>query len=169
MKKTLILLTMISSVATFSKTNGFVEAYNENEANFKKNTDATFTAKELGVKTQVNVARTNLSFGGDFKFKDLQLNNTTPKNFLNHSSVWIKYDLSKKETGINSYVKATIKPKFHAEEAETPQVRALNKEIQQLVSKKAQLTKAKEKAEKDVKEKIKDEEKVEKLKQKMSN
>lgn len=166
MKKTLILLTMISSVATFSKTNGFVEAYNENEANFKKNTDATFTAKELGVKTQVNVERTNLSFGGDFKFKDLQLNNTTPKNFLNHSSVWIKYDLSKKETGINSYVKATIKPKFHAEEAETPQVRALNKEIQQLVSKKAQLTKAKEKAEKDVKEKIKDEEKVEKLKQK---
>lgn len=120
MKKTLILLTIISSVATFSKTNGFVEAYNENEANFKKNTDATFTAKELGVKTQVNVARTNLSFGGDFKFKDLQLNNTTPKNFLNHSSVWIKYDLSKKETGINSYVKATIKPKFHAEEAETP-------------------------------------------------
>lgn len=87
MKKTLILLTMISSVATFSKTNGFVEAYNENEANFKKNTDATFTAKELGVKTQVNIARTNLSFGGDFKFKDLQLNNTTPKNFLNHSSV----------------------------------------------------------------------------------
>lgn len=140
MKKTLILLTMISSVATFSKTNGFVEAYNENEANFKKNTDATFTAKELGVKTQVNIARTNLSFGGDFKFKDLQLNNTTPKNFLNHSSVWIKYDLSKKETGINSYVKATIKPKFHAEEAETPQVRALNKEIQQLENKKAQLT-----------------------------
>lgn len=165
MKKTLILLTIISSVATFSKTNGFVEAYNENEANFKKNTDATFTAKELGVKTQVNVARTNLSFGGDFKFKDLQLNNTTPKNFLNHSSVWIKYDLSKKETGINSYVKATIKPKFHAEEAETPQVRALNKEIQQLENKKAQLTQAKEEAEKDVKEKIKDEEKVNKLTQ----
>lgn len=165
MKKTLILLTMISSVATFSKTNGFVEAYNENKANFKKNTDATFTAKELGVKTQVNVARTNLSFGGDFKFKDLQLNNTTPKNFLNHSSVWIKYDLSKKETGINSYVKATIKPKFHAEEAETPQVRALNKEIQQLENKKAQLTQAKEEAEKDVKEKIKDEEKVNKLTQ----
>ena len=166
MKKTLILLTMISSVATFSKTNGFVEAYNENEANFKKNTDATFTAKELGVKTQVNIARTNLSFGGDFKFKDLQLNNTTPKNFLNHSSVWIKYDLSKKETGINSYVKATIKPKFHAEEAETPQLSALNKEIQQLVSKKAQLTKAKEKAEKDVKEKIKDEKEVQRLTQK---
>ena|GEM_PF-3066321 len=163
MKKTLILLTIISSVATFSKTNGFVEAYNENEANFKKNTDATFTAKELGVKTQVNVARTNLSFGGDFKFKDLQLNNTTPKNFLNHSSVWIKYDLSKKETGINSYVKATIKPKFHAEEAETPQVRKLNKEIQQLENKKAQLTQDKEKAEKDVKEKIKDEAKVNEL------
>jgi calponin homology domain-containing protein DDB_G0272472 len=162
-KKTLILLTIISSVATFSKTNGFVEAYNENEANFKKNTDATFTAKELGVKTQVNVARTNLSFGGDFKFKDLQLNNTTPKNFLNHSSVWIKYDLSKKETGINSYVKATIKPKFHAEEAETPQVRKLNKEIQQLENKKAQLTQDKEKAEKDVKEKIKDEAKVNEL------
>lgn len=169
MKKTLILLTMISSVATFSKTNGFVEAYNENEANFKKNTDATFTAKELGVKTQVNIARTNLSFGGDFKFKDLQLNNTTPKNFLNHSSVWIKYDLSKKETGINSYVKATIKPKFHAEEAETPQLSALNKEIQQLVSKKAQLTKAKEKAEKDVKEKIKDEKKVNELKDKTAD
>lgn len=166
MKKTLILLTIISSVATFSKTNGFVEAYNENEANFKKNTDATFTAKELGVKTQINVERTNLSFGGDFKFKDLQLNNTTPKNFLNHSSVWIKYDLSKKETGINSYVKATIKPKFHAEEAETPQVRALNKEIQQLENKKAQLTQAKEEAENDVNEKIKNQAKVDELTQK---
>ncbi|WP_288777347.1 hypothetical protein [uncultured Sneathia sp.] len=166
MKKTLILLTMISSVATFSKTNGFVEAYNENEANFKKNTDATFTAKELGVKTQVNIERSNLSFGGDFKFKDLQLNNTTPKNFLNHSSVWIKYDLSKKETGINSYVKATIKPKFHAEEAETPQLSALNKEIQQLVSKKEKLIQDQKNAENDVKEKIKDEKEVQRLTQK---
>lgn len=168
MKKTLILLTMISSVATFSKTNGFVEAYNENEANFKKNTDATFTAKELGVKTQVNVERTNLSFGGDFKFKDLQLNNTTPKNFLNHSSVWIKYDLSKKETGINTYVKATIKPKFHAEEAgkEMEQVSKLKEEIQQLESKRAQLTQAKEEAEKDVRENIKDENKITSLTQK---
>lgn len=165
MKKTLILLTIISSVATFSKTNGFVEAYNENEANFKKNTDATFTAKELGVKTQVNVERTNLSFGGDFKFKDLQLNNTTPKNFLNHSSVWIKYDLSKKETGINSYVKATIKPKFHAEEAEKEmaQVRELKEEIQKLEKDRVQLTQAKEKAEKDVNEKIKDIDKVKQL------
>lgn len=168
MKKTLLLLTIISSVATFSKTNGFVEAYNENEANFKKNTDATFTAKELGVKTQVNVARTNLSFGGDFKFKDLQLNNTTPKNFLNHSSVWIKYDLSKKETGINSYVKATIKPKFHAEEAgkEMEQVSKLKEEIQQLESKRAELTQAKEKAENDVRENIKDENKITSLTQK---
>lgn len=168
MKKTLILLTMISSVATFSKTNGFVEAYNENEANFKKNTDATFTAKELGVKTQVNVARTNLSFGGDFKFKDLQLNNTTPKNFLNHSSVWIKYDLSKKETGINSYVKATIKPKFHAEEAgkEMEQVSKLKEEIQKLESKRAELTQAKVKADKDVDEKIKNQAKVNELTQK---
>lgn len=168
MKKTLILLTIISSVATFSKTNGFVEAYNENEANFKKNTDATFTAKELGVKTQVNVERTNLSFGGDFKFKDLQLNNTTPKNFLNHSSVWIKYDLSKKETGINSYVKATIKPKFHAEESgkEMEQVSKLKEEIQQLESKRAELTLAKEKADKDVDEKIKDKDKIKQLNEK---
>lgn len=165
MKKTLILLTMISSVATFSKTNGFVEAYNENEANFKKNTDATFTAKELGVKTQVNVARTNLSFGGDLKFKDLQLNNTTPKNFLNHSSVWIKYDLSKKETGINSYVKATIKPKFHAEESgkEMEQVSKLKEEIQQLESKRAELAQAEVKAKNDVNEKIKDGKKVKEL------
>lgn len=162
MKKTLILLTMISSVATFSKTNGFVEAYNENEANFKKNTDATFTAKELGVKTQVNIARTNLSFGGDFKFKDLQLNNTTPKNFLNHSSVWIKYDLSKKETGINSYVKATIKPKFHAEEA-GKEMEQVKEEIQKLEKDRVQLTQAKEKADKDVKEKIKNQAKVDEL------
>lgn len=168
MKKTLILLTIISSIATFSKTNGFVEAYNENEANFKKNTDATFTAKELGVKTQVNVERSNLSFGGDFKFKDLQLNNTTPKNFLNHSSVWIKYDLSKKETGINSYVKATIKPKFHAEEAEKEmaQVRELKEEIQQLESKRAELTQAEVKAENDVNEKIKDKDKIKQLNEK---
>lgn len=168
MKKTLILLTIISSVATFSKTNGFVEAYNENEANFKENTDATFTAKELGVKTQVNVERSNLSFGGDFKFKDLQLNNTTPKNFLNHSSVWIKYDLSKKETGINLYVKATIKPKFHAEEAgkEMEQVSKLKEEIHQLESKRAELTLAKVKAENDVNEKIMNQAKVDELTQK---
>lgn len=165
MKKTLILLTMISSVATFSKTNGFVEAYNENEANFKENTDATFTAKELGVKTQVNVARTNLSFGGDFKFKDLQLNNTTPKNFLNHSSVWIKYDLSKKETGINSYVKATIKPKFHAEES-GKEMEQVKEEIQKLEKDRVQLTQAKEKADKDVRENIKDENKITSLTQK---
>lgn len=165
MKKTLILLTMISSVATFSKTNGFVEAYNENEANFKENTDATFTAKELGVKTQVNIERSNLSFGGDFKFKDLQLNNTTPKNFLNHSSVWIKYDLSKKETGINSYVKATIKPKFHAEEA-GKEMEQVKEEIQKLEKDRVQLTQAKEKADKDVKEKIKNQAKVDELTQK---
>lgn len=162
MKKTLILLTMISSVATFSKTNGFVEAYNENEANFKKNTDATFTAKELGVKTQVNIERSNLSFGGDFKFKDLQLNNTTPKNFLNHSSVWIKYDLSKKETGINSYVKATIKPKFHAEEA-GKEMEQVKEEIQKLEKDRVQLTQAKEKADKDVREMIKNGKKVKEL------
>ena len=168
MKKTLILLTMISSVATFSKTNGFVEAYNENEANFKKNTDATFTAKELGVKTQVNIERSNLSFGGDFKFKDLQLNNTTPKNFLNHSSVWIKYDLSKKETGINSYVKATIKPKFHAEEA-GKEMEQVKEEIQKLEKDRVQLTQAKEKADKDVREMIKNEALVQSLENKENN
>lgn len=168
MKKTLILLTMISSVATFSKTNGFVEAYNENEANFKENTDATFTAKELGVKTQVNVERTNLSFGGDFKFKDLQLNNTTPKNFLNHSSVWIKYDLSKKETGINSYVKATIKPKFHAEES-GKEMEQVKEEIQKLEKDRVQLTQAKEKAENDVREMIKNEALVQSLENKENN
>lgn len=70
----------------------------------------------------------------------------------------------KKETGINSYVKATIKPKFHAEEAEKEmaQVRELKEEIQKLENKKAELAQDKEKAENDVKN-IKDIDKVKRL------
>ena len=92
-------------------TTGSVEGYNENEATFVKDQDATFTAKKLGVKTEVKVNGTGFSFGGDFKAEDLSLGNATKDKFLDHSKVWAKYELPELK-GVKSYVQATAEPKF---------------------------------------------------------
>lgn len=92
MKKTILLSTLLASVALASTT-GFVESYIENETEFGtyekkllKNDQAgqagnaqsnTFGLKDhktkLGVKTQVNIKDTGFSFGADIKGKDLKL------------------------------------------------------------------------------------------------
>lgn len=92
MKKTILLSTLLASVALASTT-GFVESYIENETEFGtyekkllKNGQAgqagnaqsnTFGLKDhktkLGVKTQVNIKDTGFSFGADIKGKDLKL------------------------------------------------------------------------------------------------
>lgn len=92
MKKTILLSTLLASVALASTT-GFVESYIENETEFGtyekkllKNDQAgqagnaqsnTFGLKDhktkLGIKTQVNIENTGFSFGADIKGKKLKL------------------------------------------------------------------------------------------------
>ena len=116
MKKTLLLTSLVASMVAIAGTTGSVEGYNENEATFEKGKDATYVAKKLGVKTEVKVNGTGLSFGGDFKAENLELGNVTRANYLNHSSVWAKYELPELK-GVKSYVKATVSPKFASEKA----------------------------------------------------
>ena len=111
MKKTLLLTSLVASMVAIAGTTGSVEAYNENEATFVKGEKPTFVAKKTGVKTEVKVDGTGFSFGGEFKAEDLELGNVTKANYLNHSSVWAKYELPEIK-GVKSYVKATVSPKF---------------------------------------------------------
>ena len=121
MKKTILLSTLLASVALASTT-GFVESYIENETEFGtyekkllKNDQAgnaqsnSFGLKDhktkLGVKTQVNIKNTGFSLGADIKGKDLKLfkfvdSDTTIsslQNYLNkfddNSNVWAKLTL----------------------------------------------------------------------------
>ena len=110
MKKAVLLATLIATVAT-AGTTGSVEACNENEATFVKGVKPTFVAKKTGVKTEVKVNRTGFSFGGDFVAKDLELGKVKKANFLNNSSVFAKYELPEL-SGVKTYVKATLSPKF---------------------------------------------------------
>ncbi|WP_288866941.1 hypothetical protein [uncultured Sneathia sp.] len=111
MKKTLLLTSLVASMVAMAGTTGSVEGYNENEATFVKGAKPTFVAKKTGVKTEVKVEGTGFSFGGEFKAEDLELGNVTKANYLNHSSVWAKYELPELK-GVKSYVKATVSPKF---------------------------------------------------------
>ncbi|WP_308557772.1 hypothetical protein [uncultured Sneathia sp.] len=112
MKKTLLLTSLVISMVAIAGTTGSVEGYNENEATFVKNpASTTFVAKKIGVKTEVKVNETGFSFGGDFKAEDLELGKAKKANYLNHSSVWAKYELPELK-GVKSYVKATVEPKF---------------------------------------------------------
>ena len=111
MKKTLLLTSLVASMVAMAGTTGSVEAYNENETTFVKGVKPTFVAKKTGVKTEVKVEETGFSFGGDFKAEDLELGKVTKANYLNHSSVWAKYELPEIK-GVKTYVKATVSPKF---------------------------------------------------------
>ncbi|WP_288892110.1 hypothetical protein [uncultured Sneathia sp.] len=134
MKKTILLASLVASMATMAAgTTGSVEFFNKNEHEIKSTTDHKFTVKEIGVKTEVKVKDTGLSFGGTFQGKDivLPLSKYTSKlnsvneagvnsevegekyvvdTFFNNSSVFVKYDLSEMHN-VNSYVKATLNPK----------------------------------------------------------
>lgn len=121
MKKTILLSTLLASVALASTT-GFVESYIENETEFgtyeKKllKSDQAGNAQsnpfglkqhktKLGVKTQVNIENTGFSFGAEIKGKDLKLfkfvdSDTTIsslQDYLNkfddNSNVWAKLTL----------------------------------------------------------------------------
>ena len=111
MKKTLLLTSLVASMVAIAGTTGLVEGYNENEATFVKDAKPTFLAKKTGVKTEVKVNGTGFNFGGNFKAENLELGNVTRANYLNHSSVWAKYELPELKW-VKSYVKATVSPKF---------------------------------------------------------
>lgn len=108
MKKTMLLTSLIA-VAAIAKTTGNVEFFNENEAKFGATKE--FKVNKVGVKTEVKVDKTGLSFGGTFQAKDLKLGKVTKANYLNNSNVFMKYELPEIK-GVNSYVKATVSPKF---------------------------------------------------------
>ena len=124
MKKTILLASLVASMTTIAATSGSVEFFNKNEHEIKSTTDHKFTVKEIGVKTEVKVKDTGLSFGGTFQGKDIVLplgkyTNTVNSvegeryvvdTFFNNSSVFVKYDLPEMHN-VNSYVKATLNPK----------------------------------------------------------
>ena len=111
MKKTLLLTSLVASMVAMAGTTGSVEGYNKNEATFENGKDATFVAKETGVKTEVKVEGTGFSFGGEFKAENLKLGEDNKENLLNHSNVWAKYELPELK-GVKSYVQAKVEPKF---------------------------------------------------------
>ena len=138
MKKTLLLTSLVASMVAIAGTTGSIEAYNENEATFVKGAKPTFVAKKTEVKTEVKVEGTGFSFGGEFKAEDLELGKVTKANYLNHSSVWAKYELPELK-GVKSYVKATVSPKFesHLSYEKVPTAESLNaveSEVNKLVN-----------------------------------
>jgi len=125
MKKTLLLTSLVASMVAMAGTTGSVKSFAESEAEFKTtksvstdqkkvetNTTKSYKVGKIGVETEVKVKGSGLSFGGTFQAKDLELGKVTEANYLNHSSVWAKYELPEIK-GVKSYVKATVSPKLY--------------------------------------------------------
>ena len=128
MKKTLLLTSLVASMVAMAGTTGSVKSFAESEAKFETEktvssdktkvetkTTKSYKVEKIGVETEVKVKGSGLSFGGTFQAKDLQLGEVKKVNYLNHSSVWAKYELSEL-SGVKTYVKATVSPKFANEE-----------------------------------------------------
>ena len=111
MKKTLLLTSLVASMVAMAGTTGSVKSFAESEAEFKTkkavqnnkvetNTTKSYKVGKIGVETEVKVKGSGLSFGGIFQTKDLRLKNpqlnvagVKRANYLNHSSLWAKYEL----------------------------------------------------------------------------
>ena len=128
MKKTLLLTSLVASMVAMAGTTGSVKSFAESEAKFETEktvssdktkvetkTTKSYKVEKIGVETEVKVKGSGLSFGGTFQAKDLQLGEVKKVNYLNHSSVWAKYELPEL-SGVKTYVKATVSPKFANEE-----------------------------------------------------
>ena len=117
MKKTILLATLAASLVSVAKTTGSVEFFNENTGSFNKGEKGVYKVDKAGVKTEVKVDGTGLSFGGEFKVEGVKI---APReqneklhlahNFFNNSNVFVKYELPQIK-GVNSYVKGTLNPK----------------------------------------------------------
>ena len=115
MKKTILLATLAASLVSVAKTTGSVEFFNENTGSFNAGqTKGEYTVNKAGVKTEVKVDGTGLSFGGEFKVEDVKVpmeqNKPLLNNLFNHSNLFVKYELPQIK-GVNSYVKGTLNPK----------------------------------------------------------
>ena len=114
MKKTILLATLAASLVSVAKTTGSVEFFNENTGSFDKGKKGVYKVDNAGVKTEVKVDGTGLSFGGEFKVEDVKVPMEQDKpllnNFFNHSNLFVKYELPQIK-GVNSYVKGTLNPK----------------------------------------------------------
>ncbi|WP_288848090.1 hypothetical protein, partial [uncultured Sneathia sp.] len=128
MKKTLLLTSLVASMVAMAGTTGSVKSFAESEAKFETEktvssdktkvetkTTKSYKVEKIGVETEVKVKGSGLSFGGTFQAKDLQLGEVKKVNYLNHSSVWAKYELPEL-SGVKTYFKATVSPKFANEE-----------------------------------------------------
>ena len=116
MKKTILLASLVASITTLAATEGHVNYKFKGEINSEyaaQQTTNKFKVPETFVETEVKVKGSGLSFGGEFKAKDIELGKDKIKkaNFLNHSNVFAKYELPEIK-GVKSFVKATVKPEF---------------------------------------------------------
>ena len=116
MKKTILLASLVASITTLAATEGHVNYKFKGEINStydqaKKASTNEFKVPETFVETEVKVKGSGLSFGGEFKAKDIKLGEAKAKNFLNHSKVFAKYELPEIK-GVKSFVKATVEPEF---------------------------------------------------------
>ena len=116
MKKTILLASLVASITTLAATEGHVNYTFKGEINStydstKKASTNEFKVPETFVETEVKVKGSGLSFGGEFKAKDIKLGEDNKAHFLNHSKVFAKYELPEIK-GVKSFVKATAEPKF---------------------------------------------------------
>ena len=113
MKKTILLATLAASLVSVAKTTGSVEFFNENTGSFYKGQKGVYKVDKAGVKTEVKVDGTGLSFGGELKAENIPVpmgDHKLVNNFFNHSNIFVKYNLPEIK-GFNSYVKGTLTPK----------------------------------------------------------
>lgn len=125
MKKTfLATILATTSVMYASGTKGSVEFFNVNYLTNTKNSnklETEFKVNEIGIKTNVQVLNTGLSFGGVFKGKGIKIPivEDIKNKFLNNSSAYINYKLP--EMGkVNTQLRAELlnidnKNKFNAD------------------------------------------------------
>ena len=102
MKKIFILLSLIFSLASTVKAetpDSFIEVYNENLKDLKKDASDWDSSSNLGVKTEVNLPNYGLSFGADIKSEHLEHfipdREYLKYSILKPSKAWIKYELPK--------------------------------------------------------------------------
>ncbi len=113
MKKTILLATLAASLVSVAKTTGSVEFFNENTGSFYKGQKGVYKVDNAGVKTEVKVDGTGLSFGGELKAENIPVpmgDHKLVNNFFNNSNLFVKYELPQIK-GVNSYVKGTLNPK----------------------------------------------------------
>ena len=146
MKKTLLLTSLVASMVAMAGTTGSVKSFAESEAKFETEktvssdktkvetkTTKSYKVEKIGVETEVKVKGSGLSFGGTFQAKDLQLGEVKKVNYLNHSSVWAKYELPELK-GFKTYVKATVSPKLYnvTENLKVPTLDRAKEEVKKL-------------------------------------